>query len=512
MLHRLVFGVLTALSCCMLRGGRGHGRRGRRAVRLRDGGGDVSDRGPGSWLLRTALLCALSSSIACTSLQDGDENQAGGDGGGMRSDAGGSGKRDARVPDPPSRSDAGTRTPDATTADSGGQDAAADAAPGCVPHRYFSDADGDGHGDPGKPVEACEQPAQTSTSSDDCDDGCADCYPGGSESCDGVRDENCSTAVDEGCACSIGGSRGCGEDRGVCELGSQSCGDDGTWSASCTGGRGPEPSELCGNALDDDCDGMQDEAPGPGLCCVDEHCDASQRCAAGGTCVAKTWCELRTVPAGVAAADYQCLDFDVGLPGAPWTQSNAGEGVLMTSTTQASSAPNSLFASTGRDDGSDTHALRATSTGAAAITSISIAADIYPRVIEGLYQPWDPTVTAQVLCVSPASRRYCLSYIIGDHPDHVGLVFEQWAFDGGVSFLTCPVLMDPAEGVWSRVELRVATGTDPQVLVNGSVRATADCNMRMGPGTSTTAQVGMVNNGKAGWSIYIDNTELVVSR
>ncbi len=66
---------------------------------------------------------------------------------------------------------------------------------------YYQDLDGDGFGDPGTEVQACEQPPGTITDSMDCDDDCFFCQPRmPSELCDG-DDNDCDTAIDEGCAC-----------------------------------------------------------------------------------------------------------------------------------------------------------------------------------------------------------------------------------------------------------------------------------------------------------------------
>ncbi len=80
------------------------------------------------------------------------------------------------------------------------------------------------------------------------------------ETCDGVRDENCDGTVDEGCGCTIGATRSCGSDVGLCMAGGQTCDSSGTW-APCTGSTGPVP-EIC-NGLDDNCDGAVDEG---GIC------------------------------------------------------------------------------------------------------------------------------------------------------------------------------------------------------------------------------------------------------
>ena len=106
----------------------------------------------------------------------------------------------------------------------------------------------------------CEFGSQT------CDEGawgaCSGGVGPGTETCDGVLDQDCDGVVDEGCGCVDGATRACGEDRGVCELGSQSCAA-GAWGA-CAGGVGPG-TETCDGVLDQDCDGTVDE----GCDCVD---------------------------------------------------------------------------------------------------------------------------------------------------------------------------------------------------------------------------------------------------
>jgi len=56
--------------------------------------------------------------------------------------------------------------------------------------------------------------------------------------------------------CIEGGTRPCGSNIGECEEGTRTC-VNGEWS-ECTGGVEPE-EEVCGNQLDDDCDGAADE-------------------------------------------------------------------------------------------------------------------------------------------------------------------------------------------------------------------------------------------------------------
>ena len=117
---------------------------------------------------------------------------------------------------------------------------------------YYADADGDGHGDPDSTVTACEEGDGAVSSSDDCDDGDADVYPGNDEYCDD-KDNNCDGQVDEGA--------------------------EGTWFKDADGDGYGEPSvpvEGCRPGSDyvsndDDCDDTDDNTyPG-----ADEVCDSA---------------------------------------------------------------------------------------------------------------------------------------------------------------------------------------------------------------------------------------------
>ena len=61
---------------------------------------------------------------------------------------------------------------------------------------FFTDADGDGFGDPGSTTSACTAPEGTVAIGTDCNDADETAYPGAAERCDGI-DNDCDDAIDE---------------------------------------------------------------------------------------------------------------------------------------------------------------------------------------------------------------------------------------------------------------------------------------------------------------------------
>jgi hypothetical protein len=70
-------------------------------------------------------------------------------------------------------------------------DQAVDSPPPTDAPSWYADADGDGFGDPGAALQACEAPAGYVSDASDCDDRDATAFPGGAEICEDGLDNDC---------------------------------------------------------------------------------------------------------------------------------------------------------------------------------------------------------------------------------------------------------------------------------------------------------------------------------
>jgi hypothetical protein len=130
---------------------------------------------------------------------------------------------------------------------------------------WYSDSDGDGHGDPAQSQSACSQPSDHVGNADDCDDDDDDIGPDSPEICNG-QDDNCDGSVDEGSPS--------GSSAWYMDADDDGAGDPLTMVEVCDAPEGhvsdasdcddndddvnPDALELC-NGEDDDCDGGVDE-------------------------------------------------------------------------------------------------------------------------------------------------------------------------------------------------------------------------------------------------------------
>jgi hypothetical protein len=69
------------------------------------------------------------------------------------------------------------------------------------------------------------------------------------------RDEDCNGDPNNGCQCLNGQTQACGGSNvGICRAGARVC-ENGRWGATCVGAVGPQ-AEVCGNGVDEDCNGV----------------------------------------------------------------------------------------------------------------------------------------------------------------------------------------------------------------------------------------------------------------
>ncbi len=182
------------------------------------------------------------------------------------------------------------------------------------------DADGDGYGDPGSIALSCSELAGWVEDATDCDDGDAAVNPAATEVCNGI-DDDCDELVDDDDAIEDGSlyfedadADGYGDStssRLACEqpvgwVSNASDCDDGDDAIN------PEAEEVC-NGVDDDCDGLVDDADRPVLGTSTWHPDVDR----DGYGDATSGTEACEGPSGWVEDDGDCDDGNPSIhPGA----------------------------------------------------------------------------------------------------------------------------------------------------------------------------------------------------
>jgi hypothetical protein len=132
--------------------------------------------------------------------------------------------------------------------------------------------------------------------------------PAAAEVCGNLLDDNCDGATDEGCGCAPGAVLACGSDVGACQPGVQRC-VDGAFGA-CEGATEPA-AEVC-DGEDNDCNGETDEISqacydgGPGTEGVGQCRGGLQRCVGNGLGA----CEGQVMPENVDECNGEDDDCD----------------------------------------------------------------------------------------------------------------------------------------------------------------------------------------------------------
>ncbi|MFT4976812.1 MAG: hypothetical protein ACI8S6_002717, partial [Myxococcota bacterium] len=186
---------------------------------------------------------------------------------------------------------------------------------------YYEDSDGDGFGDSGSAIEACEAPDGYVPNGNDCDDTTAQTFPGAPEACDG-EDNDCDGEIDEdvldiwyadtdgdGFGDADGAVEDCNPGKGFV-ANSDDC-DDSRDDVS------PDSEEVC-DEVDNDCDTLIDEdvtpswysdTDGDGFGDADDRTDSCEQ--PTGTVSDDTDCDDssdRTYPgAAVADSTTECM-------------------------------------------------------------------------------------------------------------------------------------------------------------------------------------------------------------
>jgi hypothetical protein len=226
---------------------------------------------------------------------------------------------------------------------------------------------------------------------------------------------------------------------------------------------------------------------------------------------------MQTIPAGVANADYQCLDFDNGMPPSNvWVPTVQGGGILELVTDQVQSVPNALHARSVLTDSTDPLALEPVgqllwSASGGLSAALSITADIYPLQLHG-----GEKSRADYLCLKIGAVKACLSY---DEPRSdlapMSLTIPEGTSGPGVAYPFCPV-EDPALDLpvaqWTRIFLRL-TNMGVLSLSKGNATMSCSANMTLSSG-ATSVQIGAhgVKPSTNYGDVHLDNVVTYVER
>ena len=128
---------------------------------------------------------------------------------------------------------------------------------------WYRDQDGDGYGNPSVSQSSCIQPNGYVLNNTDCNDNSANVHPGATEVCNSV-DDDCDGQIDEGVTTTFYRDND-GDGFGSPAVTQQACSAPPGYASNSTDCNDnnlnvhPGATEVCGNSIDDDCDGQTDE-------------------------------------------------------------------------------------------------------------------------------------------------------------------------------------------------------------------------------------------------------------
>jgi len=342
---------------------------------------------------------------------------------------------------------------------------------------------------------------------------CKGCGVG--QACDGTScvctPSSCTTGCCNGAICvpfadQSDGQCGAGAVCGSCTATMQKCD---TSNGQCVCNAASCPTGCCDNAKH--CvpyGGQSDMVCGMGgLAC--SSCASDKYCNGGGGCDAKNWCRTQTIPASVAPEDYQCVDFDSGMPPSNvWPPVNQGQGILALQVDQVRSVPYSLSAFVSENQPLNIAKIAWNASGGF-VSSVTVVTDFYPIEPHGFGEGY-----VDNLCLTIGGLKGCLSYALAglSSADRFALTIPMGAPGPGIGFPVCEVTPPFTFREWARIQLTLTKSGTLSLSVNGSTTTCTASDVMVGSGT-TRVQVGAESVGLGHFGdVRFDNLVAYIKR
>jgi hypothetical protein len=214
---------------------------------------------------------------------------------------------------------------------------------------------------------------------------------------------------------------------------------------------------------------------------------------------------MQTIPSGIAASDYQCVDFDTGMPPSNvWTPTVRETGVLELVTDQVRSVPNSLhsvvWAGAAGSVLQDIAYLTWSASGGI-VSAVTVETDAYIKETYGGH----PNGYVDFQCVTLGGTKACLSYRY-PYGDIFSITFPKT----GPAVPFCDVSPLISYQQWSRFELTLSNAGIATLNVNGT-SVTCSTGAEISSGASSV-QIGAESISGNWGEIDLDNLIAYVRR